>query len=162
MRTPSLVVHCDWSTSPTKRWMATATWEDRRYRLAAPPQVGSADALLRSLLQTRPSPVLIGFDFPIGLPLRYGDMTGFENFRHCLREFGRGDWAEWFDVVDDRRDLSIYRPFYPSRPGGRLQEHLLSALGASNINDLRRLCELPTSTHGPGCPLFWTLGGNQV
>ena len=88
MRTPSLVVHCDWSTSPTKRWMATATWEDRRYRLAAPPQVGSADALLRSLLQTRPSPVLIGFDFPIGLPLRYGDMTGFDNFRHCLREFG--------------------------------------------------------------------------
>lgn len=162
MRLPALVVHCDWSTSPDKRWMSTAILDEGRFRLTVPSQVGPVDALLESLVTAERAPVLIGFDFPIGLPHLYGRQTGLADFRECLRTFGNGEWADWFSVVDDRGDLSIRRPFYPSRPGGRSQEHLTTALGVHSINELRRMCEMPTPAHGAGCPLFWTLGGNQV
>ena len=58
-------------------------------------------------------------------------------------------------------EISIGRPFYPYAPGQKKQEHLTTALGIP-IDQLRRHCEKPTATHGAACPLFWTIGANQV
>ena len=162
MRLPSMIVHCDWSTSSKKRWMSVAVLNESRYWLSKPMPVGSPRALLDALMSADPGPVLIGFDFPIGLPVQYGEKTGLVDFRGCLAAFGHGAWADWFNVVDDVRDLSLHRPFYPTRPGGRSQAQLTSALGVSDINQLRRSCEMRTSSRAAACPLFWTLGGNQV
>ena len=162
MRAPSLVVHCDWGIAPGKRWKSTANRDGGRYRLSAPIRVGDPSALLDEALAQRPQPTLIGFDFPIGLPSDYGRRTGLPDFRACVDAFGRGDWADWYEVADNRDDVSIRRPFYPARPGGRRLDHLLGALGAKSMNDIRRLCERPTTIRGAASPLFWTLGGNQV
>jgi hypothetical protein len=162
MAAPSLVVHCDWSTTPGKRWMSTATLEGGGYRLTAPTLVGDVGLLLRRLRESTSGTVLAGFDFPIGLPASYGRRTGLPHFGAFLETLRTGALPQWFDVVDDVRDLSIERPFYPTRPGGRSQQHLTQALGVESINELRRLCEQPTPAHGAACRLFWTLGGNQV
>jgi hypothetical protein len=42
------------------------------------------------------------------------------------------------------------------------QAHLLSALGLDSIDDLRRECEKQQPGRRAACPLFWTLGANQV
>jgi hypothetical protein len=39
---------------------------------------------------------------------------------------------------------------------------LLSALGLNSIDDLRRECEKQQPGRRAACPLFWTLGANQV
>jgi hypothetical protein len=159
---PALIAHCDWSTSERKRWIASAKLSDDQYHLSAPRNVGPN--LLSSLL----SPglhgcVLAGFDFPIGLPLLYGRATGFTNFRQAVIEFGKaGPWAQWFEVAEVPDHLSIYRPFYPMRPGGTRQSHLAQALQVESVGELRRLCEQSTIDRRQACPLFWTLGGNQV
>ena len=59
-------------------------------------------------------------------------------------------------------EISKYRPFYPHKPGGRKQRHLLDALKSANINELRRECELGCEGRKAACSLFWTLGPNQV
>jgi hypothetical protein len=162
MRLPALIAHSDWSTSPRKRWIATARLVDGRYCLAAPRKVGAGlvPSLLASVSQ---GCVLAGFDFPIGLPWRYGQATRFGNFRQAIVALGRpGEWSQWFEVAEDRIQLSIHRPFYPMRPGGKRQSHLLQALQVNHIDDLRRLCERATSERRQACSLLWTLGGNQV
>ena len=63
---------------------------------------------------------------------------------------------------DSANEIALDRPFYPYAPGGKSQQHLIDALNVNNINALRRQCELPNPPRGAACPLFWTLGGNQV
>ncbi|GJE44399.1 DUF429 domain-containing protein [Methylobacterium soli] len=162
MPLPSMVVHCDWSTSASKRWMSVAVLNEGRYWLGRVMPISSPQALLDAVMNAAPGPVLIGFDFPIGLPFQYGEKTGLADFRDCLAALGYGAWSNWFDVVDDVGDLSLHRPFYPQRPGGRSHAQLITALGVSDINQLRRSCEMRTPSRAAACPLFWTLGGNQV
>jgi hypothetical protein len=59
-------------------------------------------------------------------------------------------------------DISIQRPFYPFAPGNKRHAHLLNALGLDSIDDLRRECEKQQPGRRAACPLFWTLGANQV
>ena len=59
-------------------------------------------------------------------------------------------------------EISVQRPFYPFAPGQKRQAHLLSALGVDSIDDLRRECEKQQPGRRAACPLFWTLGANQV
>ena len=42
------------------------------------------------------------------------------------------------------------------------QAHLLAGLSAENIDELRRQCEHASGDRKAACPLFWTLGANQV
>jgi hypothetical protein len=42
------------------------------------------------------------------------------------------------------------------------QQHLLQGLGIDTVEALRRQCEHRTPTRPAACPLFWTLGANQV
>jgi hypothetical protein len=106
--------------------------------------------------------VLVGFDFPIGLPARYAAAAGVESFRALLPDLGLGRWARFYDVADRASEISVERPFYPHRPGGASQAHLASALGVGHLDELLRLCERRTPTRRKACCLFWTLGGNQV
>lgn len=164
MTRPTLIAHCDWSMSPGKRWMAKARLEADTYRLEVPVVVPEAGRLVQDI-RDEAGPgrgPLVGFDFPIGLPRAYGERTGLADFRAALKAFGKDTWADWYEVAGCSTEVTLRRPFYPSRPGGRRQAHLLDGLGVGRIDDLRRTCELGTTERRAACPLFWTLGGNQV
>ena len=107
--------------------------------------------------------VLAGFDLPIGVPAAFGRKTGFGNFRDALAEFGSGEWEGFFEVADSPEDISLRRPFYPrTSQAGSKQTDLLSRLGIETMDGLRRACERKTVDRRAACPVFWTLGGNQV
>lgn len=62
--------------------MARATLRDGVYTASAPEQVTNAGSLLMDLqteFATR-GPVLVGFDFPIGLPAAYAGRAGISDF----------------------------------------------------------------------------------
>jgi hypothetical protein len=162
---PSLVVHADWSVRDAKRWMAKAALQpDGRYLVFAPQPVGEPETMLKRLRQsTGPGgALLVGFDFPIGLPERYARLCGVEDFLVALLQFGKGEWADFYRVAGRAEEICLQRPFYPARPGNTRQNDLLSALGLRAMNDLRRECELSHPGRRPAAPLFWTMGGQQV
>jgi hypothetical protein len=161
---PNIVAHADWSTDAAKRWRSFAFFQNGVYALQAPALVGPVNVYFTLLLQLAGDSgrILAGFDFPIGLPVQYAELAGIAEFLPMLPEFGNGLWAAFYNVAETHGQISIQRPFYPRAPGGRLQTHLLVAMGLQSINQLRRQCELPTPTRNAACPLFWTLGSNQV
>ncbi len=154
--------HADWSRNPKKRWVAQATRAGASWQVTVPRLVGHVGTFLNELFTAAPT-VLAGFDFPIGLPKAYGQITGLDDFLSALKAFGTGEWEEFYSVAETRHQISRTRPFYPrgSRSGAK-QLHLLNGLGIASIDDLRRQCEKATSSRRAACPLFWTLGGNQV
>jgi hypothetical protein len=105
---------------------------------------------------------VVGFDFPIGVPAAFAQLAGVTHFKSFLRELGRGAWSQFYEPALTAAEISIHRPFYPQRPGGTKQSHLLSALGLASIDQLRRECERAQASRRAACPLFWTLGANQV
>lgn len=162
------LVHSDWSVSPRKRWTAEAVraggTDDGGWDVLDLAPTGPVDAFIRRLAcQARIEPVIAGFDFPIGVPAAYGARTGLPDFRALLREVGSGDWAGFATIARDPGEITVQRPFYPATSqAGIKQHHLLSAHGATQLDDLRRLCERAHADRRAACPIFWTLGGNQV
>jgi len=177
---PSLVVHCDWGSAPNKRWMTKATLRNGRYFASAPELVGNLTGIVpcKENSVDPGSIVLVGFDFPIGVPARYANQidisqfpSGKRNFIELLAQLGKADWANFYTVQDDVNKVGIHQPFYPNTYRGEItQAPFLRNLGAASLNDLRRRCDLPQPAiqeehrpaRRPACPLFWTLGGNQV
>lgn len=160
----AVVAHCDWSMEQKKRWMAVAIKRGGHWRVQ-PPELVSDTSSLFERLQRRavdPGALLIGFDFPIGLPEAYARAAGIGSFREALTSFGSGIWSDWYNVADHRDHISLQRPFYPVRPGGTARAHLFDALGISGASSLLRVCERATADRQAACMLFWTLGGNQV
>jgi len=138
--------------------------ESGRYLAHVPEPVGEPATLLRRL-STGTGPggiVLLGFDFPIGLPVRYADLAGVNHFLDLLPQLGHGDWADFYTVAEEPDHINLHRPFYPHRSGHARQPHLLDGLGVASMNNLRRQCDLGYPGRKPACPLFWTLGGQQV
>lgn len=160
---PALVAHCDWSLHAAKRWLSLAVREGQGWRFEVPEPVGDTATLARRLAARRrmEGSVLVGFDFPIGLPHRYGALTGFSGFREALPQLGQGPWAQWYAVAETPAEISLQRPFYPYRPGGTRRAHLFDGLGIAH-HDLQRTCERSTLHRPAASMLFWTLGGNQV
>ena len=158
------LVHADWSTTPAKRWAVTATRFDGGWEVHDPRLVPPSDQFVDRLFEaTARGPVLAGFDFPIGLPSVYGEQTGLSDFRSALGQFGNGSWDRFYDVAESPTDISLERPFYPRRSSSEArQAHLLTAHRVAMVDDLRRRCERATPDRRAACPLFWTLGGNQV
>ncbi len=156
------VLHADWSVAADKRWVAEATCAQGSWTVAAPRPVGDCAAFVEAMFADRRR-VLAGFDFPVGLPVAYGRMTGLDGFPAVLDALGRGDWPDFFSVAERPEQIAVTRPFYP-RVSSALarQRALLDALGLGHIDELRRRCELATPTRRAACPLFWTLGANQV
>ena len=162
---PRLVVHADWSVDPRKRWMANAVLDSSgSYFVESLENAGDTRTLLARLTTTTGEGrgVLVGFDFPIGLPLAYAKKTGITDFIEFLTSGSQEDLQEFFHVASSPGEISLRRPFYPYRPGSARQFHLLDALGMDHIDQLRRVCELGGPARRPACPLFWTLGGHQV
>lgn len=142
--------------------MAVALRRNDTWLVNAPEPVGKLSGLLKGLQSRSDGSLLIGFDFPIGLPLRYAKRTPFTDFRHALRELGKGEWSNWYDVAENKNQISVYRPFYPMRPGGTRISQLCERLNIKEKDSLLRICERATDHRKAACMLFWTLGGNQV
>lgn len=160
----NVVTHCDWGLDARKRWMTMATLDRGVWALEPPEPVGESARLLSRLaaLSGGVGSLLVGFDFPIGLPRWYSERVGFASFRHALSAFGTSEWEPWFNVAEHHSEISLQRPFYPMRPGGTRRIHQIQALGAPEGHVLLRECERATNDRQAACSLFWTLGGNQV
>jgi hypothetical protein len=157
------IVHCDWSTSPKKRWMSRAGWDGQAYIITAPEHVGDLATFfsrLRNGLNAKER-LFVGFDFPIGLPKAYADKVGVTDFLEVLPKFGTGVWSRFYDKCMTDEEISLYRPFYPYTPDGASQERLTNGLGLT-MDQLLRECERATEDRGSASQLFWTLGGKQV
>jgi len=158
---PSLVAHADWGSQPRSRWIARGrrrgSWQASR-----PEPVGDVPTLLSRLAaEAAGGCVLVGFDFPIGLPAAYAERAGITSFREALPELGRGSWARFFEPAERPEEISLHRPFYPRRGGGTRHEHLRRGLGL-DWPALLRACDRATPTRRVAAPIFWTLGGQQV
>jgi hypothetical protein len=105
---------------------------------------------------------IIGFDFPVGIPARYAALVDVVDFKSFLLGLGKGSWSHFYEVCSNASEITKYRPFYPYKPGRTKQNYLLAALEVACINDLRRKCERGRDGRKAACPLFWTLGANQV
>jgi hypothetical protein len=165
---PDVVGHADWSVDPKKRWLALALREGTvRYRAVAPRPVGDLPALFEGLAaQAGPGgSVLLGVDFPLGLPAAYAARAGVGDFAALLPRLGRGRWREFFAVAGRPGEISLGRPFFPATRGAKgafSHAQLVSGLGLASAAELRRRCDHATATRRAAAPLFWTLGPQQV
>lgn len=162
---PHVVAHADWSINAAKRWIAFAELgNDGRYVAGAPEPAGHPATILARLRKRTGATrvALIGFDFPIGVPVTYAGRVGITDFVALLQLAGGGEWDRFYDVAESAEQISLHRPFYPQRPGGTSQEHLAARLGVPDVRVLLRRCERAHSSRRAAAPLFWTLGGNQV
>ena len=161
---PEIVVHADWGTSPDKRWVVKATLTGGLYKIGDLESVAELQKFVTWVYRecADNKRIMLGFDFPIGLPAEFAKKADIDSFRAELPKFGTGRWDKFFEVAQAPDQISIKRPFYPARPGRAKQKYLLDALGLDQINQLRRQCDLPQLKRKAACPLFWTLGANQV
>jgi hypothetical protein len=158
VRSPSLVAHADWSVAPSKRWIALVGYGRRRSRLDSVEPFGPVADRVASLAAG--GPALLGVDFTIGVPVHYARRAAIAAFAPWLRSVA--PLADLGRIAAAPEEIDLRRPFYPARPGGALQAHLVAGLGARRLDDLRRTCERAPPLPRPACPLFWTLGPNQV
>jgi hypothetical protein len=163
MTPPDLVAHADWSTAPGKRWLAVAIRQaDGTYRVSAPEPVGKLEDFIERLKSRAPGPrLLVGFDFPVGLPIAYARRAGIDDFREALLGFGEGDWSAFYGLAEHPDEIGLRRPFYPKRPGGTERRHLVDGLGLDDASALLRRCDRPTTHRRAAGALFWTLGPQQ-
>ena len=159
------IIHADWSVSPLKRWAVRIRREGALWRVGRPRPVLDTRTFLAELLAlAEASPTLAGFDFPLGLPLAYGLRTGLGSFREALAVFGVAPgWESAYAVAETVDEVSLGRPFFPRRAvKGVRRSALVQALGLERNTDLLRLCERAGGGLRQACPVFWTLGANQV
>ncbi len=164
---PAVVAHADWSVDPAKRWVAAAVRRGASYRAGAPEPVGDLATVLARLAARAEGPgvLLLGVDFPIGLPAAYAAAAGVAAFRGLLPELGRGRWRDFFEVAEWAEEVSTLRPFYPKasrRKGETSRDHLLEGLKLTRYSDLLRRCDRATASRPAAAALFWTLGAQQV
>jgi hypothetical protein len=163
---PAVVVHADWSTDHKKRWLARAVLDGDVYRVAVPEPVGDVSSVFTRHSRIAGSRAMVmGFDFPIGIPDAYAGVAQVSSFPELLLLLGLDRWGRFFDVAERPAEISATRPFYPLRSGKKgehKQAHLFSALGVTGMDDILRRCERAQPGRNAACSLFWTLGGNQV
>jgi hypothetical protein len=161
---PTLVVHADWGSTPRNRYMTLAILKEGQYLAREPELVGDPKTLLERMraIAGEQGAILIGFDFPIGLPVAYARRAGVHDFLAVLPELGRGNWADFYALAERPDDINLRRPFYPYRPGGTRRQHLVDALGVGSEEDLLRRCERAYGGRYAASSIFWTLGAKQV
>jgi hypothetical protein len=165
MITPAVIAHADWGIAPRKRQLAVATLHPAGvgYEVVsvAPAPTGQpppGDLFQYLSAMAGRGQAMIGFDFPVGLPVAYAKAAGISSFPEFLDAFASPPppWREFATVAGHRDEITLRRPFYPDRPGGTERQHLYDALGLP-AGQLRRRCEGTDAEI-----LFWTLGGKQV
>jgi hypothetical protein len=113
--------------------MARARLESSgRYRAGRSRLAKGAGTLIVEQQSAQPAhaSLLLGFDFPIGLPRAYAARAGVKDFKAFLSDVASGSWPYFFEVAESADEIDISRPFYPMRPGGCSQDHLVRGLGA--------------------------------
>jgi hypothetical protein len=161
---PSLVIAADWSTDEGKRWMARAKRVGLGTYIVYPPEpVGDLSTLISRLRNQacEGEGLLIGFDFPIGLPAEYAQRVGVTSFRDVMSRFGRDQWKDFYSISDSPNLRQPFSPL-PTHQTGKYRSNLAKALGHRDLSALRRRCELKTSTRRAAECLFFTMGGAQV
>src|SRR6185295_9642621 len=106
--------------------------------------------------------LLLGLDFPIGLPSAYARNAGINTFREGLALFGTpGAWEQFF-VVSDQPDP--HRPFGPKSnvKGGLGKRDLAVLIGLRDDSELYRRCDQRTATRQRAESLFFTRFARQV
>jgi hypothetical protein len=161
---PSLVIAADWSTDERKRWMVRADRVDSCAYIVYPPEPVGDKATLISRLRSQigeNESLLIGFDFPIGLPVTYAQRVGVTSFRKALSQFGSDQWERFYTISDSP---NLRQPFFPlpTQKSGDYRNQLAKALGCQDLSPLRRRCDLKTGTRRAAECLFFTIGGAQV
>ena len=161
---PAVVYHADWGTAFQKRWFSMAVRTRAGYEAYGPALVNDHTAFISRVKGETGTggSAIVGFDFPIGIPSRYAVLIDAAAFKPFLLQLGDGAFPDFYRISGDAADISPFRPFYPYKPGGTRHGHLVSGLGMTCFNDLRRQCELGYDGRRAACPLFWTLGPNQV
>ena len=107
-------------------------------------------------------PVLLGFDFPIGLPaIVAARQPGFADFPDWLAGLDEQAWDRFRAPADRLDEITASRPFFPRRAGGASHAALCRAHGVGAYRDLLRRCDRRTPTRGDACCMFWTLGPQQ-
>ena len=156
------LTHSDWSVSKHKRWAATADYQDGSWRIGSAPIKVSLPSFLNQAFEHRDQRVLLGFDFPIGLPEAYCRRTDLPKFKDALPMLGTGQWKQFFEVASYPDEVSLRRPFFPQKStAGLTRTTLVEKLGIP-FDDLLRQCDRPINDKRAACSLFWTLGPSQV
>lgn len=162
---PDVVISCDWSMHPGKRWACRAIRAPGGHFLVeAPVAVANPQGLVAGArLAAGPGAwALLGFDNPIGLPRAFAGLAGIASFRSWLAGLPQPAWEAFASVCEAPGEVTLARPFYPRGvPVGVQRMQLTGALGLAWPQLLRR-CERATGQRREACSLFWTLGGNQV
>ena len=163
----TVVAHIDWSIRPVKRQCCIAIKTDGSWlvEMPKPVHVIGHSATIAQTISERAGRgfALLGVDAALGLPSAWGERAGITHFRRFLVETLREPmWRDFWDPAEDPTQISLYRPFYPRRPGGTNQQHLVTALGLASAEDLRRQCDRRRAGAPTPCPSFWTMGDNQV
>jgi hypothetical protein len=157
-----IIFHADWSINPNKRWVAMAERRQSGWEISSL-AIAPCNLTAKLLEAARDKRVLAGFDFPIGVPARWADKMKLESFLDFLKQLRNDAYPAFFEVAGSQSEISLERPFYPAvAKAGVRREHLYSGLGFQEFDELRRKCEARTDHRQPACPLFWTLGANQV
>ena len=102
---PKLVAHADWGSATAKRSLAISIRKRGFYTALAPRVVERPEDLLQMLREMAgpDGSILLGFDFPIGLPMNYAEKVGITNFRAALPFFGSGEWASFYQPARSTR-----------------------------------------------------------
>jgi len=162
---PRLVVHADWGSHPRKRWIAVAVRTRGRHRVVAVEPAGDVAAFLERVRDAALAtpPVLLGFDFPIGLPRAYASRAGIHAFREALGRLGAGRWSRFYDPADALDEVSPGRPFYPMTCRARGEKPQAPWLARLELTrqELLRECERGNGARPDAGNLFWTVGGKQ-
>ena len=163
-----VVAHADWSLRPAKRQLCVASRTASGWTVEAPCSVHTVASpqALPDALQERAGAgrvVFLGLDAAMGLPIAWGQRAGITDFVDFLTHtVHQPDWQHFWHPAETPDQIGLKRPFYPRRPGGTRQHHLVDGLGLDHAHDLRRQCDHPRPGSPTPCPLFWTLGANQV
>lgn len=163
-RFPQLVVVADWSTDEKKRWMVRAERDDSGAYVVFPPEpVGDVDTFIQRLREqvADTDGVLVGFDFPIGLPAAFARKASINSFRAALGQFGSDRWGDFYAISNAP---TLQQPFFPlpTQVPGSYRETLAQALGCKDLSPMLRRCDQKTATRKRAECLFFTLGGAQV
>ncbi len=153
-----VLAHADWSVRKSGRWLVTAEPFKGKWRIHEPVMV-NVKGLLGEDIGSRG---MLGVDVPIGVPIHWAKSVKIDCFLRALKNFGEDHWVDTLHPAVTADQISLFRPFYPQRPGGAKQAHILKALDASHINLLRRHCDFDEAGRPAASPLFWTLGAAQV
>jgi len=166
MDLPDFVAHADWGASAGKRQVAVAERESGSYVMRLPKGVENITEFRERLAgRAADSRVVVGFDFPIGLPEEYARKAGISRFPDALSRFGEGEWSGFYERAKRPEQIALHRPFYPhnpGRPGGVQQSHLLEGIGITDKRKLLRRCERKTEKRGEAGMLFWLVGPKQT